>query len=95
MAKKTSALDLALPSRDAKIPAYLWLYNSLRTEILQGRLLPGSRLPVVAPDRIDTDRPDFIIIFPWNLRDEIAAQLERARSWGARFVTAIPELHIW
>jgi GntR family transcriptional regulator/MocR family aminotransferase len=45
MAKKTSALDLALPSRDANIPAYLWLYNSLRAEILQGRLLPGTRLP--------------------------------------------------
>jgi GntR family transcriptional regulator/MocR family aminotransferase len=45
MAKKTAGLDLALPSRDAKIPAYLWLYHSLRTEILQGKLLPGTRLP--------------------------------------------------
>jgi GntR family transcriptional regulator/MocR family aminotransferase len=45
MAKKTGGLDLALPSRDANIPAYLWLYNSLRSEILQGRLLPGTRLP--------------------------------------------------
>jgi ABC-type Fe3+-hydroxamate transport system substrate-binding protein len=50
---------------------------------------------VVAPERIDADRPDFIIIFPWNLRDEIAAQLEHARGWGARFVTAIPELQVW
>src|SRR5919204_5119983 len=45
MGKKTSGFDLALPSRDAKIPAYLWLYNAVRAEILEGRLRPGSRLP--------------------------------------------------
>src|SRR5215475_3526756 len=45
MAKQTSGLDLALPSRDAKIPAYLWLYSALRAEILEGRLRPGTRLP--------------------------------------------------
>src|SRR4051812_24967677 len=45
MAKKTGGFDLALPARDAKIPAYLWLYSSLRAEILQGRLRPGTRLP--------------------------------------------------
>ena len=61
----------------------------------QGRFLPGSGIPVVTPERIDADRPDFIIIFPWNLRDEIAGQLEHARGWGARFVTAIPELRVW
>ena len=61
----------------------------------QGRFLPGSRIPVVAPDRIEVERPDVIIIFPWNLRDEIAAQLEPARARGAKLVTAIPELAIW
>jgi len=60
----------------------------------QGRFLPGSHIPVVAPDRIDAERPDFIIIFPWNLREEIVGQLGHARSWGAQFVTAIPELAI-
>jgi hypothetical protein len=60
----------------------------------QGRFLPGSHIPVVAPDQIDAEKPDFIIIFPWNLRDEIAGQLDHARSWGAKFVTAIPELRI-
>jgi SAM-dependent methyltransferase len=60
----------------------------------QGRFLPGSRIPVVEPARIEVERPDFIIIFPWNLRDEIIGELDRARSWGARFVTAIPELQI-
>jgi SAM-dependent methyltransferase len=61
----------------------------------QGRYLPGSHIPVVAPDRIDSDKPDFIVIFPWNLRDEIEGQLAHARNWGAKFVTAIPELTIW
>ena len=60
----------------------------------QGRYLPGSHIPVVAPERIEVERPDVVIIFPWNLRDEIIQQLEPARSWGARFVTAIPELQI-
>jgi hypothetical protein len=61
----------------------------------QGRYLPGSRIPVVAPQRIDQEKPDFIIIFPWNLREEIEAQLGHARDWGAKFVTAIPELKVW
>jgi SAM-dependent methyltransferase len=60
----------------------------------QGRYLPGSHIPVVAPERIKEERPDFIVIFPWNLREEIIDQLDDARSWGARFVTAIPELQI-
>jgi hypothetical protein len=61
----------------------------------QGRYLPGSHIPVVAPERIEAERPDVIIIFPWNLSDEIAGQLGHAREWGAKFVTAIPELRIW
>jgi SAM-dependent methyltransferase len=60
----------------------------------QGRFLPGSHIPVVAPDRIDAEKPDFIIIFPWNLRTEIIEQLGHARAWGAQFVTAIPEFQI-
>jgi len=60
----------------------------------QGRFLPGSRIPVVAPDRVDEEKPDFIVIFPWNLFDEVTAQLVHARGWGARFVTAIPELRV-
>ena len=60
----------------------------------QGRFLPGSHIPVVAPERISEEKPDVVVIFPWNLRDEIIGQLEHARSWGARFVTAIPDLRI-
>jgi SAM-dependent methyltransferase len=61
----------------------------------QGRYLPGSHIPVIEPDRIDAVKPDFIVIFPWNLREEIESQLSHVRTWGGKFVTAIPELAIW
>jgi 2-polyprenyl-3-methyl-5-hydroxy-6-metoxy-1,4-benzoquinol methylase len=60
----------------------------------QGRLLPGSRLPIYEPDRIKEAKPDYILIFPWNIKDEIIGQLSYARSWGAKFVVPIPELEI-
>ena len=61
----------------------------------QNKLLPGSRIPVYAPDKIAKDKPDNIIIFPWNLKDEICHQLFYAKDWGANFVVVIPELRIW
>ena len=61
----------------------------------QGHLLPGVNIPVHAPDRLLADRPDYIVILPWNLRDEIAAQLAEVRDWGCRFVVAIPELEVF
>ncbi len=60
----------------------------------QGRYLPGSHIPVVAPDRIPEERPDFVIIFPWNLHEEIMDQLAGIRAWGGRFVSAIPQLRM-
>jgi 2-polyprenyl-3-methyl-5-hydroxy-6-metoxy-1,4-benzoquinol methylase len=60
----------------------------------QGKLLPGSHIPVLPPSAIDETKPDFIIIFPWNIKEEVMAQLAHARDWGARFVTAIPTLSI-
>lgn len=58
----------------------------------QNKLLPGSRIPVVGKDAIESLRPDFIVIFPWNLTDEIVDQLSYVRQWGAKFVVAIPSL---
>lgn len=60
----------------------------------QGRLLPGSRIPIYAPDRIKETRPDYVLIFPWNIKDEIIAQMDYVRSWGAKFIVPIPELTI-
>jgi len=60
----------------------------------QGKFLPGSRIPVVCEDRIRGERPDYIVILPWNIRDEVMADLAYIRDWGGRFVTAIPELYL-
>ena len=60
----------------------------------QGRWLPGSRIPVVGEATLREARPDFVLILPWNLRDEITAQLACVREWGGRFVTAVPALTI-
>ncbi|MBF0246631.1 MAG: class I SAM-dependent methyltransferase [Alphaproteobacteria bacterium] len=61
----------------------------------QGRFLPGSRIPILSPDHIDQAKPDYVLILPWNLRDEIAGQLTRIRDWGGRFVVAIPGIEVW
>ena len=60
----------------------------------QGRFLPGSRIPVVGEAQLRDARPDFVLVLPWNLRDEIADQLAYVRDWGGRFVTAVPALTI-
>jgi SAM-dependent methyltransferase len=60
----------------------------------QGRFLPGSRIPVVSEQRLRDARPDFVVILPWNLRDEITEQLSYVREWGGRFVTAVPDLRV-
>ena len=60
----------------------------------QGRYLPGVQIPIDAPQRIFTTRPDYVLVLPWNLTDEIATQMAGIRDWGGRFVVAIPTLTI-
>lgn len=60
----------------------------------QGRFLPGTHIPVYAPERIREFKPDYVVILPWNLKDEIMGQLAYAKSWGAKFVTAAPETEV-
>lgn len=60
----------------------------------QGCWLPGSRIPVVDESRLRMDRPDFVLILPWNLRDEIMDQLAYIRDWQGQFVVAVPNLAI-
>jgi SAM-dependent methyltransferase len=57
----------------------------------QGKFLPGTHLAIHAPARILETRPDYVLILPWNLRDEISGQMAAVRDWGGRFVVAIPE----
>ena len=65
-----------------------------RNPAKQGKYMPGSRVPIVAPERLIAARPDYVVILPWNLRDEVRAQLAYVRDWGASFVTAVPRLEI-
>jgi SAM-dependent methyltransferase len=61
----------------------------------QGKLLPGSRIPVFDKQKIMDYKPDFVIIFPWNLKKEITEQLAFIKEWGGRFVVSIPNLEIF
>jgi len=63
-----------------------------RNPAKQGRFMPGSRIPIVDEARLRADRPDDVVLLPWNLRDELMAQLDYVRGWGGRFVTAVPAL---
>ncbi len=65
-----------------------------RNPAKQGKYLPGSRIPIVDESAIERERPDYLLILPWNLRDEIIAQQARIRDWGGRFLTAVPELKV-
>jgi SAM-dependent methyltransferase len=83
----------------------LLVYCGVRTDFLdytvdrsphkQGRFLPGSRIPIHAPERVFETRPDYLLVLPWNLREEIAAQMAGIGAWGGRFVVAIPELEVF
>ncbi|SEE37335.1 class I SAM-dependent methyltransferase [Pseudomonas kilonensis] len=58
----------------------------------QGKYLPGSRIPIVSPEHIATEQPDYVLVLPWNLLSEVSQQLAEVRQWGGQFVIAVPEL---
>jgi hypothetical protein len=72
----------------------LLAYTVDRSPVKQGQFLPGTHIPIYAPDRIAETRPDYILVLPWNLKKEISEQLDYVRSWGARLVIPIPELEV-
>jgi SAM-dependent methyltransferase len=65
-----------------------------RNTYKQGRFLPGSRIPIHHPDRILQARPDYVLILPWNFKDEIMEQMACIREWGGKFVVPIPEARV-
>jgi hypothetical protein len=60
-----------------------------------GRFLPGTHIPVHPVEQLDRERPDVVVIMPWNLRAEISAQLDHVRDWGARLAVALPRLEVF
>lgn len=69
-------------------------YTVDRSPHKQGLFLPGSRIPIYPPERLAETRPDYVLILPWNLREEIMASMCHIRDWGGQFVTPIPEIRI-
>jgi hypothetical protein len=61
----------------------------------QGHFMPGSRIPIVAPAEVESERPDTVVILPWNLKHEIADELDVVRSWNGRFAAAIPRMDVF
>jgi hypothetical protein len=79
-------------------------YCGIRTDFLdytvdrsphkQGRFLPGTHIPIHPPDRIKRTQPDYLLILPWNLKDEIMEQMAFVRAWGGQFIIPIPEVRV-
>ena len=65
-----------------------------RNPAKQGKFLPGSRIPVVAEANLKNARPDYVVILPWNLREEVMVQLAYIDEWGGQFVTAVPGIKV-
>ena len=61
----------------------------------QGLYLPGSLIPILAPERLEACRPDYLLILPWNLAEEIAAATTKIRDWGGKYITCIPQVQIF
>jgi hypothetical protein len=70
-------------------------YTVDRSPYKQGRFLPGTHIPIYHPGRIRETRPDYVLVLPWNLKDEIMEQLQFIREWGGRFVVPIPKVTVY
>ncbi len=70
-------------------------YTVDRSPYKQGKFLPGTHIPIHAPERIAETRPDYVLILPWNLKDEIMQQLAYVRDWGGQFVVPIPAVQVY
>ena len=69
-------------------------YTVDRSPAKHGNYLPGTRIPIYEPEKILETKPDYVLILPWNLREEIMGQMAQLRQWGGKFVVAIPETQV-
>jgi len=60
----------------------------------QNQYMPGSRIPIVDEAHLKREKPDYVLLLPWNLKTEVAAQLSYIRDWGGRLVVAVPQIEI-
>jgi SAM-dependent methyltransferase len=73
----------------------LLAFTTDRNPVKQGKFLPGTHIPIYAPEHLAEAKPDYVLLLPWNLREELTDQLEHVRSWGARLVVPIPSLEVF
>ena len=69
-------------------------YTVDRSPYKQNRYLPGTRIPIYHPDKIGETKPDYVLILPWNLKDEIMEQMQLVREWGGQFIVPIPRVEV-
>jgi hypothetical protein len=69
-------------------------YTVDRNPYKQGKFLPGTHISIFRPEKISETRPDYVLILPWNFKDEIMQQMAFIREWGGRFVVPIPEVRV-
>ncbi len=69
-------------------------YTVDRSPHKQGRFLPGTHIPIYSPERIFETRPAYVLILPWNVKDEVMHQMADVRTWGGKFVVPIPEVRV-
>jgi hypothetical protein len=77
------------------VRADLLPYTVDRSTYKQGKFLPGTHIPIHAPEKLRETQPDYVLILPWNLKDEIAQQLAYVREWGGHLVVPIPQLTVF
>jgi 2-polyprenyl-3-methyl-5-hydroxy-6-metoxy-1,4-benzoquinol methylase len=77
------------------IGLHLLRFTVDRSPHKQGLFLPGTRIPICHPDKIRETTPDYLLILPWNLKEEIMEQMAHVRAWGGQFVLAIPEVRVY
>jgi hypothetical protein len=70
-------------------------YTVDRSPYKQGKFTPGTHIPIYSPDRIRETKPDYVLILPWNLKEEIAQQMAYIREWGGQFVIPIPKVEVF
>ncbi|GET37295.1 class I SAM-dependent methyltransferase [Microseira wollei] len=70
-------------------------YTVDRNPYKQGKFLPGTHIPIFHPDKINETKPDYVVILPWNFKEEIIAQMAHIRKWGGKFVVPIPEVQVY
>ena len=96
-----SVVGYGAPGKSATLLNYCGIgkdsieYTVDRSPYKQGRFLPGSHIPIYHPDRIRETQPDYVVILPWNLKDEVMDQMQFIREWGGRFVVPIPKVTVY